>query len=249
MTDEVTNEVVETVETVDEVVETPTEETTQAAKTVSQEDFNALYFKLKQSERELEATKKAEAPTTEVTPAKEINIEDFDYDDDAYNNAVMQHQIETQVAAALKAQNTVTEQTTAKQKQDEVASTFNNRAVAYASTNPEYEKAIAAANGVQFANHIQEVILTSDVGPQLDHMLLSDPTLITKLHELTPTAAIMELGRMEAKFSAPATAKAQVSTAPAPFETGGGGVSTGGDFRYDDNMDMDTYYRKSMEGK
>ncbi len=254
MTTETNEEVtIEEASTPEEIQSTEqvTETTDETSKTVSQDDFNALYFKMKQAERELSTLREAgDTPVIDInetpTPEKEVTLESFDYDDEAYNKALVAEQVKTQVAAALAAQNAASTQSTLAAQQKQLTTDFNNKATAFAATNPDYEKAIAASGGVAFANHIQEVILQSEFGPQLDYAILSNPTIFTQLHSLTPTQAIMELGRMESSFKTPATQPAQVSQAPEPFSTGGGTANTGSDYRYDENQSMDAYYANYM---
>jgi len=246
MTEETQNEVVETETQVspqsEEVVSS--EEQVTEAKVVSQEDFNKLYFQLKQLEREnkvLSDTKPTHVDTP-VDKVEEPTLEQFDYDENEYLNAKIQHQVSEQVELALASQASTVEKNEALRIQQEVTTSFNDKAVAYAATNPDYETAIMASNGMTFAPHIQEVLLSSEKGPQLDHMLLSDPMLAQKLNQMTPTQAIMEMGRMEHTISTPVAATKLVSSAPEPIETTGGAGHVSGDYRYDENVGMADYY-------
>ena len=209
---------------------------------VSQEDFNRLYFELKQKERELAAMKevKPEAPKAPEV-AKELTLEQFDFDEDAYQQALITQKAEEIVNkkfADVEANKTQAQNDEALKI---VGEQFNKAAIEYAAKNPGYNEAIAAAGNNIFPQHINDVIMNSEVGPQLDHQLLTNPQLVTELSALTPIQAIMRLGVMEATISAkPAV---QVSNAPAPIENVSGASRAAGDYRTDENMSMDEYYK------
>ena len=65
--------------------------------------------------------------------------------------------------------------------------------------------------------------------------------------------ALMEMGRMESQFKAPtaptAPATVAVSTAPEPIENvgSGGGTHIAGDYRYEEDVSMESYYAQHQE--
>jgi hypothetical protein len=232
-----------------EAVADAVEKSATASNTVSQEEFNKLYFQLKQAERERDAAQSAKESKKEVSAPKVApTLEDFDFDDDKFNAAAFEFKVAEQVAAALEVQKQHSVQEKIAAAKQEVAQTFNQRAVEYAAKNPSYEQAIAAAGSeAVFSSHIQEVVLQSEVGPAIDHKLLSDPALLHKLNTMNTTQAIMELARIEASLTsasptAKATAPVKVSNAPEPIETVGGGGRASDDYAYNENMDMADYY-------
>jgi hypothetical protein len=229
--------------------ETPVE-TPEVKAPPTQAEYNALYFQLKQKEREMEASQST--PSQEPTPSSDTSdaptLEDHDFDNEAFMQASIQHQVNQQVASALDKQKVNSEKAAQATQAQEIEDTFNGRAVEYASTNPDYEKAIEASNGMQFASHIQEALLSSEVGPQLDYMLLSDPALATKLNNMTPTQALMHMGKMESTIGSKTTKSAAkvISNAPAPIVQTGGATRTQPDYRYDDSLSFDEYEAKMM---
>ena len=238
-----------------DTTETAAVEEAPASSGPSQEDFNKLYFEMKQSERDREALQTqidaTQATIHEQPEQTDLTLEMFDYDEDAFNQASIQQAVQTQVAAALKEQATHTQQATIQEAQQNTAAQFNEKAVAYAATNPDYEKAIqVAGNNAQYPSHVQEAILHSDVGPQIDHMLLSNPQILQQLSGMSPTQALMELGRMESSVKVPvAPTPAKVSGAPEPIDNVGGSSHNASDFRYDEEMSMEDYYAKTMAVK
>jgi len=232
----------EEVTPVEEIVEEAAVEEAAPA-TVSQEDYNKLYFQMKQGERDLEAAKAAPVTETpaDVTENTEIRLEDFDYDETKFNAALISKQVGEQVAAALEQQATVTKQAAAQKTEADSLAGFNSAASEYAATNPGYVEAINNAPGVQYTKEIQQAILQSPQGPALDHHLLSNPQVLSELSAMAPSQALMKLGQIQGGLSTAAPVK--VSSAPEPIGATEGGISRpSSDPRYDENMSMDEYY-------
>lgn len=227
-----------------------TPEQTLAEKQISQDEFNKLYFQLKQAERERDAAlKKKEA---EQTPAKETKaepkLEDFEYDKEQYTQAMIDYKINEKVQEALSNQANSQKQTQAQAEQAAINATFNEKAAAFASTNPDYEKVIEAngANAV-YSQTLREAIITSEYGPQLDYAMLSNPQLLDKLNSLSPVQAAREIGKLEASYTKPTPTPAKkVSSAPEPVPVSGGGGRASSDYSYNEEMDMNSYYEAYM---
>jgi len=86
---------------------------------------------------------------------------------------------------------------------------------------PDYDEVMASSN-VQVSDAVRDAILESDVGPKVAHYLASNPDVAEALKAKSPSAAMREFGRLEAKLSgekAPAVAKPAdtPSRAPAPI--------------------------------
>ncbi len=216
----------------------------------TQDEYNALYFQLKQAERDRDAantkmdTAKEDFANTIPEPGEDKTPEDFDFDDDAFNLYKMKKEIQSEISTALTKQAEQTKINAAKQENDVLISNFNEKAVKYAAKNAGYEKAIDAAGGtVRYARHIEDVVFNSEVGPELDHMLLTNPQLVNKLHNLSPLQATLELGRLESTVKTE-NKPVKVSNAPEPFDTGGGGASVVDDFRTDPNVSMSDYMKQ-----
>lgn len=224
---------------------------------VSQEEFNKLYFQMKQAERERDAALK-KAQEREAAKAKEAaergapKLEDFDYDEDKYRDAMFEYKVQQEVNRKFQEREEAERERQIKQKEAEIINGFNERASAYAAQNPDYEKAIQiAGESAAYPTHVQEVILTSDHGPQIDYALLTDPDLLNRVSNMSPTSAIMELARLESKFTQqPAKAAEQkkevkVSKAPNPVPVAGGG-GRASDYKYNTEMSAEDYYAAYM---
>jgi len=239
----------ETTDTTNQTEETQEKKDVTANKKVSQEDFNAVYFKMKQAERERDALKAQDTGATGAQPAQETQpapagnkapvLEDFDYDESAYNQAQIAYQVQEQVNKVLDSRKTQDAASVQEKLNKEITQSFNTKAVEYAASNPDYEKAIAQAGNIQMSPVIQEVLLYSDKGPQLDHMLLSNPALIDKLNQMTPMQATMELGRLEQSVG---TKTVQQSSAPDVIENNTGAALNTGNSDYNENCSMEEYY-------
>jgi len=174
---------------------------------VSKKDHNSTYFKYKQAERDQVAAVKerdelqakldamapavaAPAPDALVAPTLEGHDFDqtaFDSAKTAYDSAYIEKTVATQVAAANSAFKEQQDALNAKALADQAGAAFNVKAVAYAANNADYNDAIGK-NGatMKIAPHVHDAIMSSDVGPALDHLLLANPEINDKLNSMTP---------------------------------------------------------------
>lgn len=149
-------------------------------------------------------------------------LEDFDFDHDAYVDALTDWRVNQKLA-----ERETSEQERQKQSQEqERAQKFQTRLSAYQAANPgKWEAATQAP--VNFTPPMLEVIATSDVGPQVAVFLAENLDRADEISRMTPFAAAAALGRLEATFSAnkPATPPkpTSVTKAPPPPSTVGGG--------------------------
>ena len=225
---------------------------------LNQEEFNKLYFQMKQQERELKALKEQQAklqsnPSEEPLVTNEPKVpklEDFDYDEEAYIAAKVQYEVDKKIHDALKREEEARRAREQELTQQQIAKQFDQKAAEFAAQNPDYAKVIElAGNAIQYSPAVQTAILSSEVGPQLDYMLLKNPQLVDKLNAMPEPQAYMEMGKLEIQLrnEIPTTMKRNISQAPEPIEdvaAGGSGGNT--DFRYNDEMSMDEYYRQYM---
>lgn len=262
----------ETTEVVEDAPESTVEATdaepqTQETKQPTQEEFNKLYFQLKQAERDLKQTQEATqevGPMTDeqfaqaITPATTPppKLADFDYDEERHTAALIEYKVNEQVSSALANQRTADaqaqEQAQLAQQNATVIDTFNANATAYAEANPSYNDAIANGASLVYDEAIRTVLLTSEHGPAIDHMLLNNPVKADQINAMPLHQAYMELARMEASVSpsSPKAATNTVSNAPAPIgDIATGGNVTTGDVNYNDNLSMDDYYKSVMDAR
>lgn len=149
-------------------------------------------------------------------------LEDFDFDHDAYVDALTDWRVNQKLA-----ERETSEQERQKQSQEqERTQQFQSRLAAYTAANPgKWEAATQAP--VNFTPPMLEVIATSDAGPQIAVFLAENLDRADEISRMSPYAAAAALGRLEATFGAskPATPPkpTSVTNAPPPPSTVGGG--------------------------
>jgi len=230
-----------------------TEETTEVkpeVKLVIQDEFNKVYFQRKQAERDKEALQQkvaelearpTEAPKPEVT---EPTLEGHDYNDDTYNAALIDFKVKQGVSDAISTFTQTQNQATAQQAKAQLSQQFDSKAAEYASSNPEYMKALEAAGNVQYSGAVNEVLLNSDNGPQLDHYLLSNPQKADEINRMSTVQVAMALAKVAVTFET----KPQLSDAPAPIDVEGGGGGAVVQDLNDPNLSMEDYMQLTRGG-
>lgn len=152
-----------------------------------------------------------------ATPAKAPTIEEFDHDDEAYNAANIKYQVQQ----ALKVETDALRQDASNAKSAVIQDEFNSRIVAI--NKPDFDQ---VANAVpQLPPGVADALMQSENGPELIYHLGTHLDQADKLAGMTPTAAIMELGKLSVSMNAAPTKKA--SAAPEPIQTlnSGGAIS------------------------
>lgn len=212
---------------------TPTEETTQAetpevpeftrkqheaaiqaAKAKLERKYEREYRQRLESENA--ALRQTNAPKPVETAGKP-NREDFSGNDVAYIEALADWTADRKMDVKLQQWN---EQSSKNQQQRFVESavkTFQERAAELRKTNPDYDELIQNED-LNITPRMATAISLSESGPKLALYLAKNPGEADRIASLHPDLAGVELGRLEARISAP-TAKI-ASTAPAPTRPG-----------------------------
>lgn len=212
--------------------------------------FNKVYWEKKQAERERDELKlKLEQQTlTQAQPPEpetgKPTLEQFDYDDTAYYEALADYKADQKIKAAFKARDEQAQVERQKSEAEMINKSFQSKLSEYVSKNPEYNDAIEAAGHKAFAPHVNQAILHADNGPAIDHHLLVNPDVADKLSQMNPVQAAIEIGKIGVELSAKPVKQ---TSAPAPIETVGGGGTPNVDKRYDENCSMEEYYKASLE--
>lgn len=233
-----------------EEVETEQEEVVepQNNQTIPKERFREVYWKMKENERKLQEyeaklqelnTQKPQEGGVKVN--KEPTLEDFDYDSDAYTAALIDYRVNSK----LEEYSSSLKQKEAQMKQQQVLDTFRSKAAQYAAKNPEYSKANQAALYQPVASHVEEAVITSDVGPELHHYLLDNPDVLDRLNSASPISAAREIGKIELSLTTKVNKKT-ISSAPAPIETVTPSASVSNPL-YDEKLDMEAFYAEVMK--
>jgi hypothetical protein len=177
---------------------------------------------LEQRLKQLESAKSPEAKPT---------LEQFDYDDAAYQEALINWTVTQRVSEQQKAQ---AEQEVISQRnveQEQRQAMFNQRMEAYRVKAPDYEQVVSQVPDLP--QDTLNAILEHEKGPQLAYHLGKHLDIADQITRMNPATAAMKLGELAAKLSAPVT---ETSKAPEPIET----VSSGGSMSKNlEDMSMD----------
>lgn len=198
-------------------------------------------------EAEREATywkQRAEPPAKEPAQEAKPTPDKFtDYAD--YVEALTEWKADQKVNEALAKRDQQQAEKAQQSVQETKAKTFVERQATVRQSIPDYDEVMTAAADIRVAQHVHEVLLDSDRGPELAYHLAKNPDEAARISALSPLAAARELGRLEASLEKPATASKPVSKAPAPIKP----IVTGATSTQDPSrMSMDEYrsWRKSQ---
>lgn len=167
----------------------------------------------KELEEQIRVNESAERPEVPPMPS----LEDFDYDQSAYSRAVTEwisNQQAHQVNQAMTQQQRWQAEQARKQAQQESINAYQARQAAFEAEHPDFK---AAVSQYQFkSQHVAEAIINSDNGPALAYHLAKNPDLAQAIESTNPVHALMHLGRIEARLTAPPPVTP--SKAPPPVE-------------------------------
>lgn len=150
----------------------------------------------------------------EEKPNPVPKLEDFNYDEAAYQAALFQH-VKDEAARAAREE---FRQERAREQEQTKKQTFKQREAEFAKTNPDYFT-LTREPSLPLTKAIVELVAESENGPELFLHLAKNREITERLAGLSPVAAAREIGRLEAKLEKPAPApapKPAVSKAPPP---------------------------------
>lgn len=144
-------------------------------------------------------------------------------------------------AAQDKAERTATERA-ARESEVKRATEFQSKV---RTKYPDIDDRLTEIGDQPIYKGVQDAIAESEFGPEILNDLVAKPEEFERLHKLSETSAIREIGRMEARFEAavkPTEPVKKPSAAPAPIRPGGGGSPEDGTPR--DSDDINDWMRK-----
>lgn len=151
-------------------------------------------------------------PARPEAPKPVPKLEDFNYDEAAYQAALFEH---ASAEAARKVREELRRETEQQQKQERVKS-WKTRETEFKAKNPDYEQ---VAYYAPISDAMAEVIQESELGPAIAYYLGKNTAEAEQIAQLDSVRAARALGRIEAKLEQPATpppSKPAVSKAPPP---------------------------------
>ena len=126
----------------------------------------------------------------------------------------------------------------------EVLAEFEERTEAFKSKATDFDEVVSGfvEKGGKFSDAVRELVMESDVGPQLTYHLAKHPAIAKNLNSLPPLQAAKEIARLEDTLSKPST---KATKAPPPIGAPRGG--TVGNFD-PARASMDEYIAKRKAG-
>ena len=188
-------------------VSTPAEQTTEATKTFSQEELDAIVSKrLAREQRKWEreqAQKLADLEVKRAMPANPPAPDDFD-------NAAKY----AEALAEQKAQQLV-QQREAAQQQARLVEAYHEKEEEARGKYDDFEQ-VAYNPNLPVTDVMAQTIQASDVGPDIIYYLGSNPKESARIANLPPFLQAKEIGKIEAKMASDPPVR-KTSTAPAPI--------------------------------
>jgi hypothetical protein len=145
-------------------------------------------------------------------------LDDFDFDDAAFNQATIKYQVQQE----LSNQNALRKQSDSDDKMRQAADDFNQKVTKFGKED-FFEKAGSIPD---LPAGVADALMQSDMGPELIYHLADHLDQADALAGMTPAAAMMELGRMHSTMTA--TKNIEPSAAPDPIQplSSGGAISS-----------------------
>jgi hypothetical protein len=163
------------------------------------------------NERLMALLEEKQAPKPEPIPEAKPTLEQFGFDDGKYQEALIayaERRAEAKVEEKLKAYEEG-------QKVKERQSSFQTRQADFAKSTEDYYE-VAHNPAVPITANMAEDIAESEFGPQLAYYLGKNPDVARQIAALNPRAASRELGKIEARISAPKPAPTPSKAPPPP---------------------------------
>ncbi|MEE8207806.1 MAG: hypothetical protein V3T88_02435 [Nitrosomonadaceae bacterium] len=167
--------------------------------------------KRRADEAERKLSERDVQPTPQPTQTGEPKLEDFDYDESAHTNALIDYKVNQKAEQIQQQQQQATSQAQAKQTSDD----FNTKVAAFAEKATDYQQVVA--NIPQLPEDTLNAVMQSDKGPELAYYLGKHLDIADEIATASPMVAAMKLGQISAQLSAPVTAT-KTSAAPDPIE-------------------------------
>jgi phage-related minor tail protein len=175
------------------------------------EDLQRRYDELVASQKPAET----KAPT----------LEDYDYDESAFNAASISHQVKQGMALEsqrLQQEGITTRQEAANQQR---ADTFNAQVAEVTLKHPDYQERIKTLP--EFKQDTLDAIMSSEKGAEIALALSDQLDLAEEIANASPMVAAMKLGELSARLNIKPTIR--TSAAPSPIEP----LSSGGSLNKD----------------
>ena len=151
------------------------------------------------------AQQQQQANSPEGKPVRE------NYQSDAeFNEALVDWRVEQKLS-------TVKQEMEQSQRQNAVLNDWQKKVAGAKETYEDYDDVLATADDIQLTGPVQEAIMDSEYGPDIAYYMARHPEDAMRIVNLSPTAAVREIGRIEAVIGMEEKGKKPASRAtPAP---------------------------------
>jgi len=147
-----------------------------------------------------------------VEPQGKPTLEQFEYDQDAYSEALVSWNVQEQLAKREAQQQQAETERAANQRE----AAFDRQEIDYVTNNPDYVQDIGALP--RFPPATLDVIKGQENAPALVHYLAKNPELAENIATLDTMSAAVQIGVITANNSAQGKQTKQPSAAPDPIE-------------------------------
>jgi len=172
----------------------------------------------------LRLQEQASRPAAE--PEKAPREEDFNGDWGKYIAATAAYEAAKAVKGSLAEDKKAANDSRVAELRSEVMADFEERTEAFKAKATDFDEVVSGFvnKGGKFTDAVRELVIESDVGPQLTYHIAKNPSIANKLNSLPPLQAAKEIARLEDTLSKPST---KATKAPAPLTTVKGGAGPG----------------------
>jgi len=119
---------------------------------------------------------------------------------------------------------------------------FSRQQNRFEETHPDYFDAMDTIKTFELPPYIQEAVMTSDIGAELSYHLASNHEELERILDMTPSAAVRALGRLEVKLEKQPEPKKEETKLPAPIKPLKGG-SEEESTTYNKGDDFEKFYK------
>lgn len=195
-------------EEVAEDTETGTDDDKKKKKQELNERFSKLTQDRKAAEQRAEAAERRAAELeAKLNPPKEVP--DLEPELDQFKDITQYKEALKEWSAdqAIKKRDAEESEKTQKEKAAQVVEDWNKRQVEFRQIADDYDNVIAMSD-VKVGNEVRDAIIESDNGPALLYHLAQNPEIAEGMAKKSVRAALVELGRIEAKLAKEAVKEA-----------------------------------------
>lgn len=182
---------------------------------INRENAELRAWRAEQEARQQPAAQTQQAATDEPT------LEQFNYDIEAFQRALIKHELENRDSQVKQAEST--------RRQAEIAATYNQKVADFADDHPDFPEVVGSI-AYPLSRDLEAAIMAHPNGPQIAYHLGNNDDDAFQLAAIQPHLAVAAVERLAKRLAAaqptpqanPTPSPKPVSKAPAPVPTVGG---------------------------